>query len=113
MDKNLNSKNFKDDAQWEIAGSFVIELAFKSEIGSIHFQPDSKEFLHINKRQQDIMDILAVHKSLSLKDIVDQLPYDVHKRLVRDDLYRLKEYGFIDTLGHGRGATWYRTQQEK
>ena len=44
---------------------------------------------------------------MSLKDIVKEMPGKVHERLIRDDLYALKDRDKINTSGHGRGAKWY------
>ena len=97
----------------EIFDSFVIEFPFRNIIGPLSVKSSIEKPLNISKRQQAILEILKVHRSLSLKEIVDQLPYEVHQRLIRDDLYRLKEYALIDTQGHGRGSVWYIIKQIK
>lgn len=72
-----------------------------------------EDLAHINKRQQDILDILATHELLSLKEIMHHLPDNVQQRLVRFDLYTLKKRGLIDTRGRGRGAVWYIVESQK
>lgn len=86
--------------------TFCVELEFKNPL-SIPSQSQDKRHKKTTRRQLVILQILADHDALSLKDISKILSASASERVLRYDLYDLKRQGKIDTIGHGRGSKWY------
>lgn len=88
----------------EYSGGFSVTFKFKQEVQT---QVAKKEYVKYTERQKVIIDLLSHHKGLSLRDIVELMPEASHERLIRDDLYHLKEKNIVNLKGKGRGAKWF------
>lgn len=88
----------------EYSNGISISFWYKEPIGMITTK--TAKAIVISKRQQTILSILSEHDFMALREIIDVMPEKVHERLIRDDLYALKELGKVDITGHGRGAVW-------
>lgn len=57
-------------------------------------------------RQREILQIIAAHGSIPLREILERMSHPPASGTVRDDLYHLKRLALITSKGHGRGAVW-------
>lgn len=60
----------------------------------------------LNERQREILQIIAHHGPIPLREIMNRMAHPPASATVRDDLYHLKRLDLIDSTGHGRGAVW-------
>jgi ATP-dependent DNA helicase RecG len=60
----------------------------------------------LTKRQKEILNVLTSKRSLSLKEISDNLSQKPAFRTIREDLAYLKKLKFVSLEGFGRGARW-------
>jgi len=91
----------------ESGGAFCVRFTPKIPLGlNLSSSGRSMHRVHLSKRQKDILNLLIEHRSLPLREILALLENPPAPDTVYDDLNRLKELGFISTIGHGRGATW-------
>lgn len=88
----------------EYSGGFSVTFRFNQATVT---QSDKKEYVKFTERQKLIVELLSHHKALSLRDIIELMPEKFHERLIRDDLYFLKEKEVVDLKGKGRGAKWF------
>lgn len=66
----------------------------------------------LTERQREILQTLASGK-MALREILSILSQPPSLRTLRDELYHLKRIGLVDTMGYGRGATWFLTQTSR
>ncbi len=91
------------------SGGFSITFKFRESLSVSESEPSLMP-ARITPRQQEILNILSEKQSISLKEITQLMPNNVQERLVRYDLYALKKLGMVNTLGHGRGAVWFKQE---
>ena len=60
----------------------------------------------LTARQEDILQIVADHGPLPLREIMNKTKQSSASVTVRKDLYYMKTLGLVDSTGHGHGAKW-------
>jgi len=88
----------------EETDGFVVRFFFKEPIGSNN---PVKHNLHLKERENEVLQILAKHKAMSLRMILEQLENPPASRTLGDDLANLKHLGLVDSNGIGKGAKWF------
>ena len=88
----------------EESDGFAVRFFFKEPIGA---KATTTTNLPLKDRAKEILQILATHKSLSLRMIVEQLHNPPSNRTVGDDLAHLKQLGLVGSDGIGVGAKWF------
>jgi ATP-dependent DNA helicase RecG len=92
----------------EYSGGFSVTFKFKNPIGVDAkmplIEPSQRE---ITSRQKQILAILSQQGKMALREIRAFLESPPADRTIRDDLAQLKNLGFIDSEGMGRGARWF------
>jgi len=61
----------------------------------------------LTERQREVLQIIAHHSPIPLREIMERMPHHPASATVRDDLYHLKRLELIDSRGHGRGSVWF------
>ena len=89
----------------EHSGGFVVIFRFKEPMGGGRKISDIEKPT-LNKRQEKILEILAGGKSLSVKEIFDQLDDVASLRTVKADLSALKKSLLVEQIGKSRAALW-------
>ncbi|WP_273888495.1 ATP-binding protein [Rubrobacter naiadicus] len=67
----------------------------------------------LTERQRELLQIIAHHGPIPLREIMQQMASPPASATVRDDLYHLKRLELVDSTGHGRGAVWRLRGEER
>jgi len=67
----------------------------------------------LTQRQREILQIIAHHGPIPLREIMQRMANPPASATLRDDLYHLKRLELIDSEGHGRGAVWLLREEKE
>lgn len=67
----------------------------------------------LTDRQREILQIVAHHGPIPLREIMQRMASPPASATVRDDLYHLKRLELVDSTGHGRGAVWFLRREDR
>ena len=70
---------------------------------------DEKSLQHLEPKQKELFGIIREGGAVSLSQIIANMKEPLARRTVQDHLSLLKEKGFVDFKGRGRGAVWVVT----
>lgn len=100
----MNSPEFIED------GGFFIVKMYKADINKFTHLNNTSTIDKVNdnseKRQKEIISVLQKYKSLSNKEILNQISYEISDRTLRYDLEKLSNKGLVIKVGKGRGLKW-------
>jgi len=91
-------------------GGLMLRMFFKAQ----HVTSDetaSEIYSNLKDRQREMLAIIQNKSEATLREVTDALVNPPAERTLQDDFARLKTLGFVDSKGHGRGATWFYTGQ--
>jgi ATP-dependent DNA helicase RecG len=88
------------------SGGTKLTLPSKQMIGSTTMIHKPTEPHPLTKRQQEILDLFKGHEELSVEEIHQHLKHPPSERWIRDELSRLKEFGYINYSGKTRSRKW-------
>jgi ATP-dependent DNA helicase RecG len=91
----------------EYSGGFSVSFSFKESIvAGIQQIAQTAHHIELTLRQKHILEILSKEGKMPVREIKALLSDAPAARTLGDDLSYLKQQGFIDLKGIGRGAKW-------
>lgn len=87
----------------EEAGTFCVRLWSK--------YPFEQQGYELSDRQKEIIRILA-SGPLAMREIMTAMQHPPAARTLRQDLHVLKQHGFVQSKGFGRGGTWIISEKK-
>lgn len=97
----------------EYSGGLAVIFRFKESISMSFNEKSDSQYQELSLRQKQIVKILMQEKKIALREIIMLLENPPSPRTVGDDLAQLKQLGFVDSDGTGRGAKWFLLGQKK
>jgi len=92
-----------------------VTLYSKQQIGAGKYITNEDNYSGLNIRQREIMDFIKNNGETTLSGLMQSITH-YPERTLQSDLYKLKQEGFLNMLGFGRGSKWIlskKTQKDE
>ncbi len=98
---------------YEVDDGFMVKFYFKTPIGMTQQETQSTRYPDLSEREKSVLMIIHSHEQLTFRAIMDKMVEPPSERTLRNDLTTLRDKGYIQSSGFGRGATWQRNKAKK
>jgi ATP-dependent DNA helicase RecG len=89
-----------------------IHLDAKAAAPDLHGRRTERGTQQHSERQREILHVLEQKPARPLREISAAMAAPPSHRRLREELLHLKELGFVEQSGHGRGSTWRRRRSD-
>lgn len=100
----------KGEVKFKFDGNFFIVTFTRNQSVAkpmVKISGSSKSITKVTKRQQRILDLFNSNINITTEQLQNLLNNEISKRVIRDELLKLKELGHIDYLGTTKSREWF------